>query len=178
MTLLQQRAYQALLAMAYIPFDAPLPWTETPLLEWLGDSINGVRFRNDIQNSYCCDPQGVINIQTQNLAALSTDRWIDPQSGTGLQGLMILIVHEARHNQGHSHTCGSEDNTLAEMGAWGVQYWLHWWLAFHSDPQFLRPLDGDPDYYRLEALNQALDIRATRFCAEPTLTPGPTPTLP
>jgi hypothetical protein len=178
LTLLQQRAYQALLAMRYLSFDAALPWTDQPLLDWLAGAIRGIRYRHDIEISYCCDPQGIINIQTQNLAALSTDRWIDAQSGTGLHGLVVLIVHEARHNQGFAHTCNTKDQTLAEMGAWGVQYWLQWWLAFHSDPDFLRPLAGDADFYRLSALSQALTVRATRFCAEPTLTPGPTPTLP
>ncbi len=75
---------------------------------------------------------------------------------------VVLYVHEARHNQGYGHTCGTNDRTLAEMGAWGVQYYLDAWLADYSDSSFI----SDP-YYRQSAKSHAEDIRKTRFCDEP-----------
>jgi hypothetical protein len=36
---------------------------------------------------------------------------------------MVLVIHEARHSQGFYHSCGTKDRTIAELGAFGVQYW-------------------------------------------------------
>lgn len=178
LTRLQERAYQALLIMEHLSFDTPLPWSDQPLYAWFTAAVEEIRFRDDISNSFCCDPPGVINVQTRNQAALSTLRWIDPESGAGLQDLVALLVHEARHNQGYAHTCGTNDNTVAEMGAWGVQYWFFQYLAYHSRAPFLVSQARSVDYYREAARDQARWLRNNRFCAEPTLTPGPPPPLP
>jgi hypothetical protein len=179
LTRLQMRAYQSVIIMQYLEFDAPLPWTAAPLFDWFTGTISAIRFRDDVTYSYCCDPVDTINILVaDNSYLVLTDRWIQSDIGGGLQDTMILYVHEARHNEGLGHTCeGGNDQTLAEMGAWAVQYYLDLWLAEHSDRTFLRPSSGDPNGYRSLALANAETIRASRFCSEPTATPGPGPTL-
>ncbi len=174
LTLLQQRAYQAVLLLRRIPFDAPLPWTDLGLYEWFTGTIHGIRFRGDMETSFCCDSGGVMSIQTRNLSALTTDRWIDPAAATGMADLVVLFVHEARHNEGYGHTCGTNDNTMAEMGAWAVQVYLWEWLADHADPLFLAPAEGPANRYRELARWAGYDIRRTRFCQEPA-PPSPQP---
>jgi hypothetical protein len=177
---LQKRVYQSLLIMKILAFDAPLPWTDKSLSAWFFGTVDAIRVRADIENSFCCDPKVVINIKIAgNSYLMLTDRRIDPSIGGGLMDTMVLYVHEARHNEGHGHTCngGIDDQTVTEMGSWGVQYYLLQWLAQHSDPVFFRAPDGDPDLHRRIALAQMLSIRKSRFCDEPTLTPGATPTL-
>ncbi len=179
LTPLQKRAYQSIMIMKVIHFDSPLPWTDTNLYSWFIDTIDGIRFRADIAYSYCCEPANVINILVaENSYILLTGRWIDPELGGGLMDTMVLFVHEARHNEGYGHTCnGQDDRTIAEMGSWGVQYYLLQWLAQHTDPAFFRAPGMDPDAYRRIALNDMVTIRYSRFCNEPTITPGAAPTL-
>jgi hypothetical protein len=45
---------------------------------------------------------------------------------------LAVLVHEARHIEAGPHTCSSSDNTIAELGASGVQYYLMLWLGEHS----------------------------------------------
>ncbi len=164
--------------MKAISFDAPLPWTDKTLYQWFIDTIDAVRFRADITYSYCCEPANVINIRVaENSYVMLTGRWVDPAIGGGLMDTMVLYVHEARHNEGYGHTCSSNDKTIAEMGSWGVQYYLLQWLAQHTDPVFFRAPGGDPDSYRRIALNSMVMIRKSCFCNEPTITPGEAPTL-
>lgn len=84
-----------------------------------------------------------------------------------------------------SFSCsGTFDQTIAEMGCFGVHYWTYVWLAYHSDPAFMTPGGNQPDFYR--SLNRdksvlfltAREVGAGPFCREATLTPGPTPSLP
>jgi hypothetical protein len=178
LTPLQKRAYQSILVMKVIRFDVPLPWTNKDLYQWFIDAVEGVRFRPGLANSFCCEPANVINIQVEEKSFIFlTDRWIDPSMGGGLMDTMVLYVHEARHNEGNVHSCGCDDNTLAEMGSWGVQYYLFQWLAQHTDPAFFRAPGGDADYYRRIALGNMVSTRKLRFCNEPTVTPGEEPTL-
>jgi hypothetical protein len=158
----QRRIYNILLAMKELEFDEPLPWTDKQLYEWFVDAIDGMRFRSDIEYSACCDPTGIINIQTNNLVANEMDRWIDPATNNGLVHIMILFIHEARHNEGFGHTCTEgNDNTLEEMGAWSVQYYIEIWLADHATGDFL--LNPSQDY--AEAMrSEANWILETRFC--------------
>ncbi len=163
LTLMQRRAYQTLQAMKQLKFSKPLPWTDKQLYEWFVSTIKAIRFRSDAQFSFCCDPKDTINVRVaSNVYIVLTDRWIDPSSGGGLMDSAVLYVHEARHNQGLPHTCGANDKTIAELGAWGVQYYLDTWLADYSDPNFI----SDP-YYRQIAKSDAEQIRKTRFCDEP-----------
>jgi len=168
LTPLQKRAYNAVRIMQHIPFDAPLPWTSLGLYDWFVSAVDGIRFRGDIGYSYCCEPAGVINLKT-GLAGEQTDLWINPDWNVGLAHLMILMVHEARHNQGYPHTCdgGTSDDTLAQMGAWGVQYYLQLWLAQHASPVFMKaPLAGNPGYYQWRHGGDAQGTLSSSFCNE------------
>lgn len=166
LTLMQRRVYQTLQVIKQLRFSKPLPWTSKSLYEWFTGMIDGIRFRSDIENSYCCSPSGTINIKAApNMYYTLTDRWVDPKIKGGLMDLVALLVHEARHRPvegGKAHTCGSSDRTIAEMGAWGVQYYLNVWLAEYADSGFL----GEP-LYRETARDHAENLRKTRFCDEP-----------
>lgn len=167
LTRTQERAYQALRVMRQLQFTRPLTWTSQPLYAWLNGAIDGIRFRGDITQSFCCDPPRVVNIQLQNMAALSTQRWIDPQSGAGLSGLVSVIAHEARHNEIGGHTCGSEDATYRELGAWGIQHDLAVWFALYTG-SFLDAPGPELGYYRGIELRGAADIFLRRICTVPS----------
>ena len=173
LTLVQRRIYQTLVVTKHLQFSQPLPWTDQPLYSWLVTAIKGMRFRSDISNSYCCDPKDTINVRVaSNIAFVTTDRWVNPQSGVGLMNTLVLFVHEARHNQGYGHTCAmiqngtpipnTNDRTIAEMGAWGVQYYLDTWLANYSDPGFI----NDP-LLSSAGSSRGAKITHERFCDEP-----------
>lgn len=167
LTRLQERAIQALRVAKALSFTRQLPWTSNGLYDWLRGAIDGTRFRSDIAVSFCCDPPGVVDVQTRNFAALTTQRWGDPRFGVGLGDLVVLIAHEARHNEGKPHTCGASDQTLSELGAWGVQYELWLWMALYSG-RFLDAPDPYPAFYRDAALANAEDMTRSRFCSIPT----------
>jgi hypothetical protein len=183
LTSLQERAYQAIIIMQRLQFTKPLPWTDQTLYNWFINTIDGIRFRDDITYSFCCEPGGYINVQTNNLSALETNQWISPYTGAGLKGLMVLYVHEARHNEVGAHTCGDKDNTIDELNAWGVQYYLEDYLAWHTtDPSFFYIDDilemGWHSYNLETAYYNAIDIANTRFCNEAPIEAGEPPKLP
>jgi len=130
LTRLQERAYQALRLMRAVPFDLPVPWTPKTLWDWFTSVDKGVRFRKDIDFSYCCDPDGVINLQAKNLSV------IESLAPDALASLMVLMLHEARHIEIGGHTCGTNDQTLSELGAWGAQYYADEWLVHHTGSFF------------------------------------------
>ena len=164
LTSLQERAYQAVLTFTWIQFDAPLPWTDMTLNAWFAHAIHGVDFRADAQFSYCCEPGGVIVIQTNNLYVLT--RTNDPnQTWDAVRGLASVFVHEARHNEGYGHTCGTKDDTVTELGAWGVEYYHLLWLGTHSNPFVV------PDSFRSSASRDARSMLTTFFCNSPSPTP-------
>ena len=82
MTQLRARAYQTLRVIQRLHFTEQLPWTSESLWGWFTGAIDGIRFRSDITQSFCCDPPGTINVQTHNLAALATSRWIGSPTAT------------------------------------------------------------------------------------------------
>ena len=133
LTYLQERTYQALRVLQQMPFDAPLPWTAKPLFEWFTGAIRGIRFRAN-SGTFCCEPAGFINIETNNLALLRFAN--DPTLASVLPFVVVnlagLFVHEARHNEAGAHTCGTNDRTLSEMGAWAVQIFFYEWVAFRT----------------------------------------------
>ena len=167
LTRAQNRAFQALRVMRQLQFTRPLPWTAQPLYAWLNQAIDGIRFRGDISLSFCCNPPRVVNIAITNTAAVGTPRWIDPQTGAGVSGLMAVIVHEARHSEGPGHTCGANDATYQELGAWAIQHDLKVWLALYTG-SFLDAPAGSPDlsYYRLLEFGDS-EVLLTRFCTLP-----------
>ena len=164
LTLLQAQTYRVLTITRRLTFDAALPWTSSSLYTWMVSAIRGIRFRgDDIANSFCCSPADTINIKAtlgpnnSGLAALvfpSDFRWV----GT----LLVLFVHEARHNNGFPHSCVDRinDKTIAELGAWGVQYHLNNFLASHADPVFI------PSLARIGFLQDAQQVCSRRFCED------------
>jgi hypothetical protein len=165
LTRLQERAYQALRVMRQAQFTRPLPWTSQQLYAWLNGAIDGIRFRNDIAFSFCCDPPRTINIQTRNLVALTTTRWADLGTG-GLGSLVELIAHESRHSEGPGHTCGGNDATYTEHGAWAVQHDLALWFGLYSG-SFLDAPGAEIGANRSSELSSAAST-LTRFCTLPS----------
>lgn len=127
--------YQALRAIHVIRFEQPLPWTSLPLYDWLKGAIDGIAL-SDPECSYCCDGQQRIVLKADLLEHEDMKVWVNPQSGHGMIGLIGLIIHEARHAEVGGHTCGDDDATLAELGAWGTQYYLFLFLADHTPEGF------------------------------------------
>jgi uncharacterized repeat protein (TIGR01451 family) len=167
LTPLQHRVYQTIRAMKVLAFTRPLPWTHRSLYGWLLSAIDGIRFRSDIDFSYCCTPHRFINVLVApNSYVLLTDRWIEPPLSGGLYSLAALFVHEARHSDGSGHTCDFKDETIAELGAWGVQYYLGIWTALYSG-SFLDAPGADPTAYRTSELVHAEEL-VTAFCTLPT----------
>lgn len=174
LTLFEKRVYQALLALRQIEFDAPLPWTSQSLSVWLPSAIRSIRFA-DVANSFCCEPGDRIVVKTatnradDNSCLMGGDatRWIARDFPCGMDAFLALLVHEARHNQGKPHTCGSKDQTIAELGGWSAQYHVLRWFSEHSGT-FLTPVDGRPsgNYYRDLAHSQARQLCAGVFCSE------------
>jgi hypothetical protein len=154
------------------------------LYDWLAQSIDGVIFRSDITNSYCCTtgPAGTgqyLNIvASANWSAFVTNLWIN-EKHNGLSTLLALFIHEARHANGYPHTCpdGASDSTYEELGAWAAQYSFYRWLAFHSDPCFMRPTLApdaqyfeqlsDPTAYMSASRDEADHLSQVRFCQSP-----------
>ena len=95
-----------------------------------------------------------------------TPRWIDPAIGGGLYDTAALFVHEARHNNGKPHTCGANDQTLDELGAWGAQYYLGIWTALYSGSLFDGPAP-DPTAYRAAQIGKA-ELPLQRICTMPS----------
>ena len=148
LTPLQKRAYQSIMIMKAISFDSPLPWTDKNLYQWFIDTIDGIRFRTDLTYSFCCEPANVINILVAEKSFIFlTDRWIDPAMGGGLMDTMVLVRPRGAPQRGlRAYVQWADDQTIAEMGSWGVQYYLLQWLAQHTDPAFFQAPGGDPDH--------------------------------
>jgi hypothetical protein len=177
LTPLQKRAYQTLYVMQLLEFSRPLPWTDKQLFTWFVDTIDGVRFVEG-GYSHCCEPENTIVIALYpDSIILQTDRWIVDSQNYGLMNSMLLYAHEARHNEGFPHTCSArngDDNTIDEMGAWTIQYYLALWIAQYGDRAFLHAPGDDPAAYRRAALEDADVTRLTRFCREDYSELGPT----
>jgi hypothetical protein len=170
LTPMKKRVYNTLLVIRQLQFDRPLPWTKLSLYEWLTRAIRGIRFRDDIKNSSCCDPGRVINLIASRSAVAMTDRWVEPTLGNGLDVWVLLLLHEARHADGFPHTCGTKDQTLEELGAWGVQYYLAQWLAHHTDQAFF---SSGPIRHTDRLLKQAEMLRKNSFCRPGQNWPAP-----
>lgn len=146
LTPLRKSIYDAILYMRQVRFDTPLPWTNESLYAWFVRSQRGIRVRN--ANSSCCDPPGVISIS----ANLRDSRM------SSIPGPLAVLVHETRHAEGFPHTCRNvNDNTIDELGAWGVQYYLMVWLGTHTPAATLDE--------RSYSINRAGFLRSS-FCFE------------
>ena len=166
LTRLQERTYQVLRVMKSLPFEVPLPWTSKSMYDWFIGAARGIRYRSE-PGTFCCNPSGVINVSTNNLAILSTTTECCITASSTLVNLAGVLAHEARHNEQGPHTCGSNDMTLTELGAWGVQYYFSEWAAFRVG-SFLTRRAPPPPYsyalYRQDAWGLALGLLAGGDC--------------
>ena len=168
---LQKRAYNAVRIMGRISFDAALPWSYSTLYDWFTGVTNGIRFRAGLPYSYCCEPAGVINLMVE-IGGLETDRWIRYPYDSGIAHVLLLMVHEARHIDGGPHTCKlvdgvmTDDYTIDQLGAWGVQYYLEMYLADHTSQAFLAGPAGHRSFYQDQARVEAQSLVNSRFCNE------------
>jgi hypothetical protein len=146
LTQVQKNVYSTLLFMKAVRFDAPLPWTSDSLYDWFRLNVQGVRIRTDTRYDFCCDPYGVINLLGSRLVESTIPSYLE------------IMIHEARHIDGGGHPCGTGDNRIADLGAFGVQYYLMMWIGTHD------PTASEAE--RAYALNRAGWIRASSFCSE------------
>ncbi|GEM_PF-4141323 len=151
--------YQSLRVIKLLDFSQPLPWTDKSLYSWLKETIKGVHINADFPYSFCCDPTGIINLKEENLQQQNKLKWVDPQTGSGMAYLVAVLIHEARHTT-HKHTCnGYDDQTVQEMGAWGVEYYIDYFGANYL------PLTYQTMYEKNELAYSAQKIKTTRFCS-------------
>ena len=154
---------RGLMFMKRVRFDAPLPFTPKPLYDWVRDSIpNGIRLTASGNSHACVNCAGPIFINWQP----------GPRSpGAEVIGAVSIITHETRHTNGLPHTCrnvsglgNTSDKTIAELGAFGADYYVREWIATHSDEH--------PDTRE----NMRKSVRRFRrsFCCECPQQPGPT----
>ena len=170
LTVMQSRVYRTLSVMRRLQFTEPLPWTSDSAYRWLTKSVRGVRFRADAATSSCCGPDGLINVravvetspdgrQSGFALALTRANGMDTDSRL-LVTFMQLLVHEARHNNGKPHTCGTKDQTIREMGAWGSAYTFQQWIAEKTPPGFV------PISVKLSLQRATEQICKFQICAE------------
>ena len=170
LTLFKKNVYQSLRVMRLLNFDAPLPWTPRPLYEWFTAAIHGIHFRTDTTFSYCCEAGGIIVIPASPSLVIAQNYGFMNDIDYFIQ----LMIHEARHNEGYVHTCGGQDQTIAELGARGIEYYYFEWLALHS-MSFLDATTAPAGTYRTAELSNAAYWRdAALFCQHPTLFAAPT----
>jgi hypothetical protein len=155
LTWTQKRTYQALLYLRGLRFDAPLPWTDKTVYDWLRVTIpNGIVIDSTGNSNSCLRCAGPINI-----VLLTASQRVQDQSASVSDTPYTVIVHEARHAEGWRHTCdnGTHDRSVAEMGASGVGYWLLRWIAVHSE---------EPALVREKAAGSAKLVLQNSFCCE------------
>lgn len=167
MTLLRERAYQALRVMREVRFTRRLPWTQRTLYGWFTQAVRGVRFRGDTDTSFCCDPARTINVEAPFMDALADPNhgWLTRDDDESLSSLVVELVHEARHAEGKQHTCRAlDDATLAESGAWSVETMFELWLGLYSTGFY--DASGWRERYRSASLRDA-QADMERICSLP-----------
>ena len=154
LTEVQWGAYQALRMMKATEFIEPLPWTDS-LYDWFVHAVDGIDYDGTVDNSYCCRGGRIVigaklDRDDGSLPSLifwyrNKDRIWSVGGGESLVSHIQLLVHEARHNEGVPHTCGSDDETFEEMGSWAYAAMVVRWYAekFQSAGFFgSRDIDG------------------------------------
>jgi uncharacterized repeat protein (TIGR01451 family) len=165
----QLRTYQSLTVLDTVRFSQPLPWTPLTLSAWFSHAIRGIRI-SDLPfgtAGFCCSPPGVLVIDPP-IGTLEISRFADPTRNWNgpVPYLLSVMVHEARHAEGPVHQCAPNDNTISELGAWGVEYSLEAWLALFSGP-FLASPDLHAAVYRDGAFHRADALRRAEACKSP-----------
>jgi hypothetical protein len=173
LTVMQSRVYRGLATMRRLQFTEPLPWTSEPVYRWLTKSVRGVRFRGGNDNSSCCGPDGLISVRAvvesspngsqMGFSLAITQSATMPTDFRLLASFLQLLVHEARHNNGKPHTCGTKDRSIREMGAWGAAYMFQQWLAERTEPGL------SPPNVRASLLQATEQICRGQICEQPCL---------
>jgi hypothetical protein len=161
--------YNALRALRMIEWDEPLPLIgATNPYEWLKTRRIKLHLFAGSGNDVSFATETTIHL---NAHVLSQDflRWwvVDaPDATYGLEGIVALMMHEARHTAqggGIAHDCGSNDSSLALGGAWALEYDFELWMAGHTRPG----PSGSPIVTEHEtdaAARNASMLRAAAFC--------------
>ena len=169
LSVMQARVYRSLATLRRLTFQQRLPWTRDSAYQWLTRAVEGVRFRNDIANSSCCSPDGMINVKTPTQSVggpgvsgvalgITAPGGRMPTDFRMLASFLQLLVHEARHRDGKPHTCGTRDQTLAEMGGYGAAWAFLRWTAEQSPPGLV------PSDAASELLRQAENLCRGSIC--------------
>jgi hypothetical protein len=158
LTVVENNVYQSLLFLRRMRFDRPLPWTDKPVYDWVRQTIrNGIVIESSGDSHSCLGCMGPIHV------VYTSYNWLRP---TVYYLVATLIVHEAQHAAGKPHTCGYNaaygmtvhDKSVAEMGSFGVQYFLAYWLGHYSDEA-----PAVREYYAKDA---ARLLGGSSFCCE------------
>ncbi len=114
--------------------------------------------RRDVH--FCCEPAYVVNLLGSRFCC-DQQFVLDLRNGIPddtIPPYLEIMVHEARHISGPGHSCGSNDTRIADLGPFGVQYYLMQWLGEH----WREGTQAQCEY----ALNRAAWLQATAFCRE------------
>jgi len=139
--------YNMFRAMKLINFDAPMPLIGvTNLYVWFR-SLGLTYYMGDYVYSHAGGNEIHLRLDAINSTHFSSRVWMDLRAGGGLQNVIGLLVHEARHTVpggGFGHNCGPtatggasdgvrmRDSRLSWGGAYALQYWYYYWLGNHS----------------------------------------------
>src|SRR5262245_59397279 len=173
LSLLQSRVYRALTTLRALEFSEPLPWTKDSAYRWFTKTVRGVRFTANARTSFCCGPDGLINVRSvietspdgrpSGLALAVTQPTQMPTDFRLLASFLQLLVHEARHHNGKPHTCGTKDKTLGELGAWGAAYSFQKWLVEKTAPGLV------PDSVKINLQRAMESICTNEICMQPCM---------
>ena len=138
----QWMAYQTLRLMKATDFTEPLPWTDS-LYDWFLSAVDGIIYDGNSDFSFCCRGQRiVISTKIHDDGSMPAPiHWYRirrqlpvAEAGQSLISGIQLLVHEARHAEGPRHTCGDNDCTFEEMGAWAYASTTVWWYGEKFQP--------------------------------------------
>jgi len=146
LTRLKERMYQGLRLARAMTFSRPLPWTPLSLYDWLKTAAPRIHV-TDGHQAECCDASGAIVIGNDPNAY----GYLSQLDASGLLSLLDVLVHEARHREGPVHTCGTDDQTVAEEGAWTVEAQLRLWEGLYGGAVLTGPA-ADPGIRRTAGL--------------------------
>lgn len=155
--------YNTFRLMKCIPFNEPFVWAPryNNLYEWVKNvSINVHYFTCSSDHCSNAGSGTTIYLLDTPLGKGEYREAINSRTGNGIAFYPILLAHEVRHTipgGNKPHTCGTNDGTLHEMGAWAVQYYLLTMFA-HNTSSFFSPYERD--MFR----SSAQHILNTRFC--------------
>lgn len=173
LTRMQERVYQALRVFRTIKFDAPLPWTEKPVYDWLVSSVKGIRFNTTLFGGNCCGDDKIMEVGLGAKTIFGSNLWLT-SNGSGIYDMMSTIIHEAQHSNStvpHNACPGGDnkDKNVALLGAYAVQLYWWEWLAEHTDSWFA-PTPASYDsvrdslYYKRFGESSIVAIRDQNFC--------------